>query len=75
MTKIRNKYDFLRLETYCNENNIKLLRDYKNITVNRDAAIEAVCLTPECNNIVNKESDAHVDPFCVNVYSGGFLLV
>ena len=33
MTKIRNKYDFLRLETYCNENNIKLLHDYKNITV------------------------------------------
>ena len=54
MTKIRNKYDFLRLETYCNENNIKLLHDYKNITVNRDAAIEAVCLTSECNNIVNK---------------------
>jgi hypothetical protein len=54
MTKIRNKYDFLRLETYCNENNINLLHDYKNITVNRDVTIEAVCLASDCNNIVSK---------------------
>ena len=49
-----NKYDSSRLEIYCNENNIKLLRDYKNIIVNRDTMIEATCLTSECNNIVNK---------------------
>jgi hypothetical protein len=61
MTKIRNKYDFLRLETHCNENNIKLLHDYKNITVNRDATIEAVCLTPDCNNIVNKRFRCFLD--------------
>jgi hypothetical protein len=54
MTKIRNKYDLLRLETHCNENNIKLLQDYKNIRVNRDTTIKAVCLSPDCNDIVNK---------------------
>ena len=54
MTKIRNNYDFLKLETHCNENNIKLLQDYKNIKVNRETTIEAVCLTPDCNNMVNK---------------------
>jgi len=54
MTKIRNKYDFFRLETHCNENNIKLLQDYKNIRVNRETTIEAVCLTLDCNNMVNK---------------------
>jgi len=54
MTKIRNKYNFLKLETHCNENNIKLLQDYKNIRVTSKTTIEAVCLTPNCNNMVNK---------------------
>ena len=54
MTKIRNTYNFLKLETHCNENNIKLLQDYKNIRVNRETTIKAVCLTPDCNNMVNK---------------------
>ena len=54
MTKIKNKYDFLRLETFCNENNINLLKDYKNIKITRDTMIEAMCLTPDCNGIINK---------------------
>jgi hypothetical protein len=54
MTKIKNKYDFFRLETFCNENNINLLNDYKNIKITRDTMIEAICLTPNCNGIINK---------------------
>ena len=69
MTKIKNKYDFLRLEIFCNENNIKLLNDYKNIKVTRDTIIEAVCLTPNCNSKVNKTFRRFLDNggcYCLN---------
>jgi len=54
MTKIKNKYDLDRLQSYCNECNVILLKDYENVKVTRDTKIEAFCLTPNCNNIINK---------------------
>lgn len=61
MTKIKNRYDLLKLETYCKENNIKLLKDYKNTKIIRETIIEAICLTPNCNNIVNKTFRRFID--------------
>ena len=52
MTKI--KYDLEKLKLYCNENDVILLKNYENVKVTRDTKIEAVCLIPNCNNIVNK---------------------
>ena len=54
MTKIKNKYDLEKLISYCNENHIILLKNYENLKVIRDTKIEAICLTPNCNNVVNK---------------------
>ena len=54
MTKIKNKYDLEKLISYCNENHIILLKNYEILKVTRDTKIEAVCLTPNCNNVVNK---------------------
>jgi hypothetical protein len=50
----KNVYDSVRLEKYCSENNIKLLKDYKDVKITRNTVIEAICLTPDCNNNLNK---------------------
>lgn len=48
------KYDLNYLHSYCDKNNISLLKDYRDIQVNRDTIIEAKCLINECVNILEK---------------------
>jgi hypothetical protein len=48
------KYSFTNLERLCQENNIKLCKDYSNVIVNRDTKIEGICSTENCNNTFSK---------------------
>jgi len=52
MNKIR--YDFEYLQNYCNENNIELLKDYKNEKVTIYSKINCKCLTNDCETVINK---------------------
>ena len=42
------------LNKYCEDNKIKLLEDYSNISVNRDTVIKSKCLTENCHENVEK---------------------
>lgn len=48
------QYDTEMLNDFCNKNNISLLQDYSSQFVNRDMAIEGLCLTDNCNNQFKK---------------------
>jgi hypothetical protein len=51
----RRKYDFDRLDKYCNENNVILLEDYSNIFLTREVIIKSKCIYDNCFNDVNKK--------------------
>jgi hypothetical protein len=53
MTK-RQKYDFDRLDKYCKENNVTLLQDYLQQSLNRDSIIDGKCVYENCNNTFEK---------------------
>ena len=63
MTKTR--YDFNYLQKFCEENSIKLLEDYSNNNITRDAIIQGKCLTQNCDNNFNKK-------FRLLLYIGGY---
>jgi hypothetical protein len=52
MTK--GTYNYNKLVSYCNDNQIILLKDYKDINVTRDTFIIGKCNTSNCNNEFNK---------------------
>ena len=60
----KTRYDYNFLINYCNENNIELLKDYKNIKLNREIIIKAKCIYNNCNNIVNKNFRCLIDYGC-----------
>ena len=47
------RYDYTRLKDFSNQNNIVLLDDYSNKTINIFTIIEGQCLNNHCNNIMN----------------------
>ena len=52
MNKIRHNFEYL--QKYCNENHIKLLKDYSNININSKYIIEGKCISIECYNNFKK---------------------
>lgn len=48
------RYDFDYLQKYCMENNITLMKDYSNDSINRETRIEGKCCTENCPNGFNK---------------------
>jgi hypothetical protein len=52
MTK--GTYNYNKLVSYCNDNQIILLKDYKDINVTRDTFILGKCNTSNCTNEFNK---------------------
>lgn len=53
MNKIRYNYEYL--QTYCNDNNITLLKDYSNENITIHSKIECICLNNNCKVFVNKK--------------------
>lgn len=59
MTK--KKYTLELLQTFCNENNIILLKDYSNEIVKKISNIEGLCKNYlECGNTFNKKFDRFI---------------
>jgi hypothetical protein len=54
MTK-RQKYDFDRLDKYCKENNVTLLQDYLQQSLNSLSKIKGSCIFENCNNTFEKK--------------------
>lgn len=52
--KEKTRFDFNFLKNYCEENNIELLDDYSEKTINRETIIYANCINKDCSNTVNK---------------------
>jgi len=50
----RKKYDFERLQNFCNENNVVLLEDYTNVKLRQKSRIIGVCLTENCGKKFDK---------------------
>lgn len=48
------KYNKTTLVEYCNENDIQLMHDYTNISVNRESHIDGKCINDNCCNNFNK---------------------
>ena len=65
--KVKIKYNYDYLQTYCKENNITLLKDYLNEMVNRDTIIYAKCIKNDCNENVEKRFRQlnEVGSFCI----------
>ncbi len=59
------KYNLEALLKYCNENSVKLLKDYSNENVKREIKIEGKCCNENCNNDFNKS-------FCAMVETGAY---
>jgi len=53
--KERHKFDFDRLQKYCEENNVELLEDYSNIVLKGDTFIRGKCIYENCQNIFEKK--------------------
>ena len=66
--KNRVKYDYNYLKSYCDDNNIELLKDYINEKVTRDTIIEAKCKTDDCDGFVKKKfrDFINIGCFCRN---------
>jgi len=47
-------YNYVSLQKYCNDNNIKLIKDYINIKLDKNTKIMSHCLNIECKNISEK---------------------
>jgi hypothetical protein len=47
----RKKYDFERLQNFCNENNVVLLEDYTNKNLQCHFFIKGICSNEYCSNI------------------------
>ena len=62
--KPRTKYDYNRLKQYCDENNIELTKDYRKETLKRESRIEAKCIKPDCEGIVNRSFRDILDKGC-----------
>jgi hypothetical protein len=50
----RVKYDIQRLENYCNENNLILIDNYKDIFLTKNSLIKGKCIYNNCNNNFEK---------------------
>ena len=50
----RVKYDFARLQKYCFENGITLIKNYESISLTKDVFIEGKCTTNSCEGVFNK---------------------
>jgi hypothetical protein len=61
----RVKYDFVRLQKYCFENNIVLIQDYNSVSLTQNVVIEGKCASNNCENMFNKK-------FCELIKSGGY---
>jgi len=48
----RKRYDFERLQNFCNENNVVLLEDYTNVKLTQKSRIIGICLTENCGKIL-----------------------
>jgi hypothetical protein len=51
----RVKYDIQRLENYCNENNLTLTADYKDVFLTQNTLIKGKCIYNNCNNNFEKK--------------------
>ena len=51
----RKKYNFELLQKYCQENNIKLVKDYTNSKLNSSFLIEYYCTKTNCKNTFIKK--------------------
>jgi len=51
----RRKYDFDRLNTYCQENSVTLLEDYSNADLTSTSTIKGNCIYENCKNEFNKK--------------------
>jgi hypothetical protein len=63
----RVKYDFARLQKYCFENGVTLIKNYESISLTKDVFIEGKCAVDGCEGVFNKK-------FCELVKSGGYCL-
>ena len=50
----RQKYDFNRLDKYCNENGVMLLEDYSQQSLNSLSKIKGNCIFENCKNTFEK---------------------
>jgi hypothetical protein len=64
----RKKYDFERLEKYCQENNVVLLEDYSNFQLTGLSNIKSRCVYENCINNVNKRfiEFEKTGSYCIN---------
>ena len=64
------KYSFTNLERLCQENNIKLCKDYSNVILTRNTKIEGICSTENCNNTFSKNYSSFISnslcKICIN---------
>jgi hypothetical protein len=50
----RIKYDIQRLQNYCNEHNLTLIDDYKDVFLTKNTPIKGKCNNDDCNNNFEK---------------------
>ena len=53
--KQKIRFDYNYLYNFCNENNLKLVREYSNVIVTRETLIEVKCVGENCENICSKK--------------------
>ena len=64
----RRKYDFERLNAYCEENSVTLLEDYSNSNLTITSIIKGGCIYENCKNEFNKlfRELENTGAYCVN---------
>jgi len=61
----RRKFDFERLDKYCNENNVKLVENYSKTKLTKNVVIKGKCNYESCKNYFEKR-------FCELEKTGGY---
>jgi hypothetical protein len=64
---VKTRYDWNRLKSFCEENEINLIKDYSKENINRGSAIYGICKTPECNCNFDKKFGSLIknnNPYC-----------
>ena len=64
MSKQRKKYNKELLYKFCDDEGIKLLKEYSDNELKRDAIIEAYCLNTDCKEHVSKQFRSFLNAGC-----------
>jgi hypothetical protein len=62
--KVKQRYNYGYLQTYCQENKVELLEDYSNSKINRDVIIKAKCIADCCNDNITKKLRLIIENGC-----------